>query len=75
MSVAGSSGAGGVGGVNPDGVYEAELLRYKDGVLVGIDAVRMNPTSGEAEVRHLNPARVTLKKSVTWNGGSALETD
>jgi predicted phosphodiesterase len=75
VCVAGSSGAGGVGGVNPDGVYEAELLRYKDGVLVGIDAVRMNPTSGEAEVRHLNPARVTLKKSVTWNGESALETD
>jgi Icc-related predicted phosphoesterase len=75
VSVSGSSGAGGVGGVSPDGVYEAELLRYKDGVLVGIDTVRMNPTSGEAEVRHLNPERITLKRAVKWNGESALQTD
>jgi predicted MPP superfamily phosphohydrolase len=75
VSVSGTSGAGGVEGVSPDGVYEAELLRYKEGVLVGIDVVRMNPTSGEAEVRHLNPERITRKHSVTWDGESAFQTD
>lgn len=75
VCVGGTSGAGGVGGVSPSGVYEAELLRYKDGELVGIDVVRMNPTNGEAVVRRLNPALIKSSKNVLWPGRSAFQAD
>jgi hypothetical protein len=58
VSVAGTTGASGIEGLNPDGRYYAEILRFDTEGLRSIDVVAMNPTSGEIEIRRVNPRRI-----------------
>lgn len=53
VSVSGTSGASGLEGLNRDGVYFAELLRFDAGVLRSVDVVEMNPVTGEIAVRRV----------------------
>lgn len=61
--VGGTSGAGGVEGLSPDGVYHAQLLRFDGTTLIAVDLLRMKPTTGELEVTRVNPARITYRAS------------
>ena len=58
VSVAGTTGASGIEGLNPDGRYYAEILRFDTEGLRSIDVIAMNPTSGEIEIRRVNPRRI-----------------
>lgn len=58
VSVVGTTGASGIGGLNPGGRYYAELLRFEGATLYAIDVVEMNPTTGEVMVRRIDPSRV-----------------
>lgn len=62
VSVAGTTGASGIGGLNPRGTYHAELLRFEGQVLHSIDVVEMNPTTGEVVVRRVPVERVRERK-------------
>lgn len=58
LAVVGSTGAGGVEGIAPDGVYEAQLLRFTGGRLVAIDVLTMNPTTGEFLAQRIDPTMI-----------------
>jgi hypothetical protein len=62
VSVVGTTGASGIEGLNPNGRYHAELLRFDGRVLHSIDVVEMNPTTGEVVVRRVVVARVRGKR-------------
>lgn len=58
LSVIGSTGAGGIEGIAPDAVYQAQLLRFAAGELVAIDVLSMNPTTGEFTAQRIDPAGI-----------------
>jgi predicted MPP superfamily phosphohydrolase len=58
VAVSGTSGAGGVEGLNPEGRYAAQILRYIGSELRAIDVVSMNPETGEFTIERIDPDRI-----------------